>query len=124
MKITLIIGLPASGKTTLAKTLGGFLIDDPISIKILPNYVDHLIITDPYFCIDSILNKAINILYKKYDHYNVIINRIYFENDLAQCLLNSKLRNNKNVDNFIKHLSSEYIPNKNYKILPCYNNKQ
>ena len=66
MRITLIIGLPASGKTTYAKTLGGFLVDDPQSINELPLECDHLVITDPNFCIQQNLDRSIIILKKKY----------------------------------------------------------
>lgn len=119
MRITLIIGLPASGKTTYAKTLGGFLVDDPKSINELPAECDHLIITDPNFCIQYNLDRAIAILKKKYGE-TIIIDRIYFENDPIQCYKNSIKRTDKPVTASIKQLSLVYNPDNNYKIIPCY----
>lgn len=120
MKITLVIGLPASGKTTYAKTLGGFLVDDPKSIKELPDFVDHLVITDPNFCMDSVLNEALLKLYEKYDAHNVKIERIYFENDPIQCYKNAIARDSKMVSKYIKLLSLTYKPDEKCTILPCY----
>ena len=74
MKITLIIGLPASGKTEFAKKLDGFILDDPKSLNDFPKYVNHLIITDPNFCDNSILKSAISILLEKYKAYDIEMN--------------------------------------------------
>ena len=119
MQITLIIGLPASGKTTYAKTLGGFLVDDPQSVTELPLHCEHLVITDPNFCIEYNLNSAITILRKKYGE-SVVIDRIYFENDPIQCYKNAVKRLDKPVTASIKALSLLYTPDKNFCILPCY----
>lgn len=44
----MIVGLPGSGKTTLAKTLGGTLFDDPVELGSLVSCTDPLIVvTDP-----------------------------------------------------------------------------
>jgi len=120
MKITLVIGLPASGKTTYAKTLGGFLVDDPKSLSDLPEYADHLVITDPNLCIDSVINASILKLYEKYSKYNVNITRIYFENDPIQCYKNSLNRDGKLVTKYIKLLSQTYKPDEKCLIIPCY----
>lgn len=119
MQITLIIGLPASGKTTYAKTLGGFLVDDPQSINELPKECEHLVITDPNFCIENNLNRAIAILKKTYGE-SIVIDRIYFENDPIQCYKNAVKRIDKPVTSSIKALSSVYTPDKNFCIIPCY----
>ena len=122
MKITLIIGLPASGKTEFAKKLDGFILDDPKSLNDLPKYVNHLIITDPNFCDSSILNSAISILLEKYKAYDIEIEKIYFENDPIQCSINSKNRINKSVLNYISILSKIYVPDEKCKIIPVYKN--
>src|ERR1035437_3143132 len=105
MLITLIIGLPSSGKTTYAKTLNGLLVDDPQSVKELPDVCNHLIITDPNFCVQNVLDNAIQYLQEKYQTYN--IKRIYFENNPQQCLKNCKKE--KLVKNYIKYLSTQYV---------------
>lgn len=118
MRITLIIGLPGSGKTYFAKTLGGVLVDDPSSLNELPKKCDHLIITDPDFCNKNTLNSCIDILQLMYD--DVTIEKIYFDNDPIQCKKNASTRKDKIVDSYINYLSQIYIPDILCKVLPCY----
>lgn len=115
MLITLIIGLPSSGKTTFAKKLNGFLVDDPQSVKELPDMCDHLIITDPNFCVKNVLDNAIKYLREKY-HAN--IEKIYFENNPQQCLKNCKKE--KPVESYIKYLSTQYVIDNECVVIPCY----
>jgi len=116
MLITLIIGLPSSGKTTYAKTLNGFLVDDPKSVKELPEMCDHLVITDPNFCVKNALNNAIKYLQEKYQTNN--IKKIYFENNPQQCLKNCKKE--KPVENYIKYLSTQYVVDNSCVVFKCY----
>ena len=118
MKITLVIGLPASGKTTYAKKLGGFLIDDPKHLDELPDVCEHLVIVDPFFCILHILDNAIFKLKEKYGECD--ITKIYFENDPDQCCNNADSREEKHVKRFIKAVSFEYEPDNSCLVLPCY----
>lgn len=118
MKITLVIGLPASGKTTYAKRLGGFLIDDPKHLDELPDVCEHLVIVDPFFCILHILDTAVSTLKSKYGE--VEITKIYFENDPEQCCKNAELREERHVTRFIKAVSLEYEPDVSCLVLPCY----
>ena len=118
MKITLVIGLPASGKTTYAKKLGGFLIDDPKHLDELPDICEHLVIVDPFFCITHILKKSIVKLSEKYGECE--ITKIYFENDPDQCCKNAELREHKHVKRFINAISFEYEPDESCIVLPCY----
>jgi len=112
MKITLIIGLPASGKTNLAKRLypSAYLVDDPVSLLELPKpgQTEHLIITDPSFCVARTLAFCEKLLYQTYGE--VEINHIYFANDPEQCLKNASGRVGKMVNSYISYLTKEYNP--------------
>jgi hypothetical protein len=111
MNIILIIGLPASGKTHLATSLGEQLgipvFDDPTSTDFLRTVTyDGMIITDPKFCDPSILRSAEGLILKHFPKGQ--IQYIYFENDPAQCLINAAQRPGKLVTNFIQQLSKVY----------------
>jgi len=119
MKIILIIGLPASGKTYYANTLGIPVIDDITSLDQLPNTGD-FVITDPYFCNSIILNKAIDILRKKYPSATISLK--YFENDPVQAKHNAMERTEfKQVSGFINYLSTIYNPPTDQHLIPVYN---
>ncbi len=110
MLITLIIGLPGSGKTELGKTIPcEIFIDDPTFFYgDLPDKCTHMVITDPHFCNKHILNSAKTQL--KITYGDVQFNEIYFENDPIQCKKNALLRPNKPVEHFIDYLSGIYDP--------------
>lgn len=113
MKITLIVGLPGSGKTYLAKSLKdnkSMLIDD---IKHADQLIDKgldLIITDPYFCYSETRDKCIEVLNSKFNNPEIIW--IYFENNLEKALNNIKHRkrrgDGRNTESFAEHLSLMY----------------
>lgn len=108
-KITLIIGLPASGKSHLLNSMSADVkIDDPKIDVIFPEFKEHMIIADSAFCNDHTLQNAIKLLNSKYE--NIEMTFIYFENNPVQCLINAKNRTNKIVDNYIKHLTKNYNP--------------
>jgi hypothetical protein len=118
MKITIIIGLPASGKTHYANTLGIPVVDDPTSLEQLPESGDFVIV-DPYFCNKLILGHAIKLLTTKYA--GVHISYQYFENDPVAAQRNAKLRNDgRKVDAFIDFLSKNYKPPTHYDLIPVY----
>ena len=101
----LIIGLPGSGKTYLAKNkyvpMGYCLIDDPSQNQ--DNYYSmmyhlnitkwDLVIVDPHFCKEKDRTKAIEFIKSK--KYNVKC--IFMENDEAKCNELLKLRNDGKV---------------------------
>lgn len=109
MKITLIIGLPGSGKTFLANELSGIIVDDITSIDQLPDSANKLIITDVNFCDANIIERAEEMLRKRYD--DVEIKRIYFENDAVAARKNVEYRNDgRNVEGTIRRFEPIYQP--------------
>ena len=114
-KIILVIGLPASGKTTWSKKYAHennfILIDDPKSFEndILPYLKQdkNLIITDPHLCNKKVLDKAIEKILSIKD---CIIEKVFFENDKDKALKNALTRKDKKVESFIKELSKIYDP--------------
>lgn len=111
MLITLIIGLPASGKTSYAyKMITDVLIDDPRNLDDVKGYdgVESIVITDPYFCVEETLHKAVQTLGVIY--LNTEFEFVYFENNPENCLRNAKNRPQKKTDNLIKQLSKVYNP--------------
>lgn len=137
MQITLLIGLPASGKTHIAKQLlgetkefipsievddcnkttkkyigeNGIIMDDIRQVEDLPKpgEFEHLIITDVYFCLPDQRDKAIHYLADYYYECNPNIVLVFFENSPEKCLANSRRRDNDEVVlNHIKILSEGY----------------
>jgi len=111
--IICIAGLPASGKTTLAKLISEIasykLVDDIDDKEILINTMaskDDLIITSPWFCIER-SRESFTKLLGEYDKYTKIT-WIFFTNDKEQCLINAKARKNKDVSGLILRLTQEY----------------
>lgn len=125
-RCTLIIGLPGSGKTTLAKSLlarsllerDSVLIDDPKHFSEIANAVraKHLIVVDPHLCI------ALNYLTAELMLTNLgfSIERIYFENNPKQCLINAQKRGTKKVEEDIKYFSKRYFIPSSVEVIPVY----
>ena len=125
MHVTLVIGLPASGKSTwaegelrrLAQT-GVFarLVDDPrepdeIALAVeqaLMAGVTRLFITDPNLCSEKCLVAAEVWLHEQ----GLTVTRVYFRNDAEQCLKNACLpgRVDKTVSMAIRMWSRHYTP--------------
>lgn len=112
--ILFIVGLPGSGKTTLANQINKdndnkyLIIDDPKNFKtdILPYIHQNLIISDPNLCFLQNRKSAVDIIKK--NNPNIKIDWIYFENNPEACLQNATRRNDKNVKSFIKNLNQFY----------------
>ena len=89
MRAILIIGLPGSGKTTYAKTLGGLLVDDPMHEDYLSNILNGpeplVVITDPM---------AVTASRKSIDERigNRELTLVCFENDPDACWANLEHR--------------------------------
>jgi hypothetical protein len=121
--ILFIVGLPASGKSTLAKKInkdnGGkyLIIDDPknFELDIQPHLDRDLIITDPQLCFEKNRQSAEQRI--KSINSEAKIDWIFFENDPESCLINAEVRNRanqisfkpvKNVKTFIENFSKYY----------------
>lgn len=117
MKITLIVGLPGSGKTYYANTLaapGVIIIDDfrRGDLGNLPNEnsFENLIIIDPNFCDSVILDFAQRVL-KNHYHIDIDIDIVYFENNAQKALRNIEFRDDgRKVSNFIHDYTKIYNP--------------
>jgi hypothetical protein len=119
MKVTMIVGLPASGKTHYAETIanGRKIVDDPQSLSDLEGMDNDFIICDPHLCHVNKFDVEDRI---KKVYPEAVFEWIYFENDPEQCLKNAKNRLDKKVDNFIKLLAKQYVIPINAKVLPVW----
>ena len=118
--LTFIVGLPASGKTTLGATLSCDVFLDEVKsldqIKEQLHLGKSVVVTDPYLCYKKNQEKA------KVEFNNWPIRWIFFENNPKQCLVNAKLRD-KPVNGDIKIFSRDYFIPDNCEVLPVHSNK-
>lgn len=120
-KITLLVGLPCSGKTHLANEmakLGQYVILDDIShnkelFKLMflsgkPDNTDDIIITDYSLCNPLTRKACESLLDRLFPDYEIYW--IYFENNPEKCHNNAKRRTgeSRKVDNLIDLLSKQY----------------
>lgn len=132
-KITLIVGLPGSGKTTLANsmmTLDSFLIDDPSREDMpfknaLESGKSHIIICDPLLTL-TCSEVVIKFLIKKFGE-DIDINWLYFDNDPVAAWNNHEARNKKVYRDinkaFFDHMSEKYIIPQGAEVIPVYKGK-
>lgn len=134
MIITLVIGLPGSGKTTFVrntKQSTDVCVDDPTNLNKVYQLCDaaysvgnNVYISDPKLCVGSILRDAVTLLKKRYT--TAAFQFIFFENNPEQCIANARARLKsepyKTTENLIIKLSSQYRPNEAYqgKIVPVH----
>lgn len=112
--ITIIIGLPGSGKSHLIQNSYShcFVLDDCNGDefdkqRILDNKHKDIVICHPAFCDKNILNGLIGWL----DSHGLSDREfIYYTNNPEQCLINASTRLYKNVNHYIKQLSKIYEP--------------
>ena len=130
--IILLVGLPGSGKTELAKSLKERLgnvsrsvriIDDPDENTDLSLIKDSeiAIISDVNLCDSSIYKQAIDRLAREFDKHLHEVQALFFENDEEQCKKNILYRQSKgdrrNVSATLKRFSKIYVPPKiHYKV--------
>ena len=118
-KITLLVGSPGAGKSTLGNRMvelsnGKALFLDDISTLVkdnAPQFIlnqaklngkSHVIIADVNFCFQSVLSKALAALEL---HFNLNVDVIYFENNLEKCLKNIELRMAEGDDRKVLYMS-------------------
>lgn len=129
-KITIIVGLPGSGKThlgnRLSKEMGIPFFDDCATDKnSWDAAVAHIksggdcILTDPKFCrpktMATLTTKIAEVMVG-----GVMYNYHYFANEPEVCIRNLQDRDERVVsDRFVRELSAEYNP-VSYITIPCY----
>ena len=130
MRIVLIAGLPASGKTHLGNKIALeqnlILIDDPIDLieveLIVSNSEKGIVFCDHNFCIPRLRTVATNYLLEKFP--DAELEWIFFENDVNQCLSNLYYRqdngDDRKVEGLIRGLSSYYSIPCDEKCIPVW----
>lgn len=118
----LIVGLPASGKTTLANSLlkkNCVLVDDPKEgdfdkIGRFLRLGITVIVTDCFLCEKVVQEEA------KKSLGSIETEWIFFENDPVQCHINAARRKNKPVDQDIEYWTDVYHIPEGAKVIPVY----
>jgi predicted kinase len=133
-KLVVLIGLPGSGKTTLAKIEYPEyeLFDDFISqfyngkLAYALQNNKNVCVADPRLCVTEVFLKYMPLL----EQYSYNLKIILFENNVETCLNNIKNRDKrKGIEDAINNYSKKYDPYSNiYKkwpnlIKPCYTNQ-
>lgn len=130
MKITLITGLPGSGKTFYSKTLSGFIIDDFSNIEGTVKDIlsqapkGDIIITDPWLIIGE--NRQSAELKIKEVYPDCKIEWIFFENNPKQCCKNLLDRNDGRKISYdsIFWMSKIYDVPENTNLMPVFNKEK
>lgn len=114
-KVTFIVGLPGSGKTTLGNKLssqGAFFVDDINLIKNKKELLssirsNHVIIADVYLCQFKVRMQAKTYLTNIFGGMKE--EWIFFENDPIQCKKNVRFRNDgRDVEGMIDFMAKQY----------------
>lgn len=114
-KLIIIIGLPGSGKTTLAKEYNSYLIFDDFITKFYNGKMIDAIeknfnvcITDPRMCIPEIFDKYMTKFLSILNKDQILL--ILFENNSQQCLINLSNRsdNRFGIERTIQVYSTKY----------------
>lgn len=121
MKFFVLIGLPGSGKTHLAKQMNGNFVDDFKSFDELVDLKKDInIVASPFLCLKTSRDSLVHFLNKKYQ--NPEIYYCYFENKPDKCIKNIQIRNDGRAisESFIKYLSKNYEIPKGVKTIDVY----
>lgn len=121
LKAVLIVGLPGSGKTTLAKTKyvpqGYTLIDDPVNLLSVEEVLtEKVVITDPYF----VLTDAREAAKKFFEEKGYEVEFIYFANEIATAEKNCLSREDDRGEINVRMFSKFYTIPPNQDIIPCF----
>lgn len=129
-KVTIITGLPGSGKTTLARKIsdGRLIFDDPeleddvMENMLLNVFTGYDVVVTTCFLVDGdVRTMAMD---KLYSYGASEIEWIFFENDPEQCLLNILERNKTDYRKisqwFLYDLSNMYKIPENSNVVPVY----
>jgi len=127
ISVIFIVGLPASGKTTLANKIndenGGIykIVDDPknFNLDIKPYLGGNMIITDPNLCREDNRENAIKMISSV--DMNIKIDWIFFENNPKLCLVNALNRDGGKVKSSIFNLTRIYKIPQGANIIPVFN---
>lgn len=112
MRVTLVAGLPGSGKSSMLRKLaadGATCIDDIHALSELPpRRVRWLAVADVNFCRSQVRSAAEAEIERRYGASE--IEWVFFANDPTQCLANASARNDgRDVAADIKALSRVYV---------------
>jgi predicted kinase len=124
-EITLLIGLPGSGKSEyIKKTFNNgeyTVVDDPRKAADIPlEFNKHLIIADCHLCREQAMDGFKTFADKNFP--DVKINYVYFENNPEQCLKNAAFRNDgRIVEPTIRHMSKTYKIPEGVIAIPIFN---
>lgn len=123
MRVTLVAGLPGSGKTFLLRSMqeeGATCIDDIRDLSDLPTRpVSWLAVSDVNFCRQNVRNAAEREIVLRFGP--VDFEWIFFENDPDQCRSNAIGRNDgRNVHADIDALSRLYDVPEGATIIPVF----
>lgn len=131
MKITVICGLPGSGKTFLARKLlkesGGSVLDDKFTAKdfkwVWP-LVNHLYITDPMLCQKSVRSSLIHLIADTVEKGQwPDIEWIWFDNDVEKAIENINRRRDGRIiteDAMRNYFSKIYEIPEGIKTIPVW----
>jgi len=131
MEISIIVGLPGSGKTFLGKALSKIyninFFDDCVSDQSMWNSVlaeiskcNSCILSDPKLCHSDIMKELINRI-KSASTCQIIIKYYYFKNEPEICIKNISTRDDGRVvsNEYVTFLSKIYSPPPP-DCIPCY----
>ena len=132
-KVTMLVGLPGSGKTTYAKTLldNAVLFDDPSAspkgLEALRKHIQevggNIVVTDVY----AIKRDVRALADEKLRGWGVAqIDWVFFENDPEACIVNIKRRNEQEPrfrlipDGYVREASRQYEIPESFPVVPVY----